>query len=80
MLMGELATFVNALEHRTDLTARTVELWTMGQYMDHVFPVRPPTLDHGGDGQVLVWASDDLYQCGRGFHKLQWQAFVKAMI
>ncbi|KAK9813706.1 hypothetical protein WJX73_004214 [Symbiochloris irregularis] len=38
MLMGELAQFVNALEHRSDLKGSTVEQWTMGQYMDHVFP------------------------------------------
>lgn len=42
MLMGELAQFVNALEHRSDLTGTTVEHWTMGQYMDHVFPVGVP--------------------------------------
>lgn len=39
MLMGELAQFVNALEHRSDLKGSAVEQWTMGQYMDHVFPV-----------------------------------------
>ena len=40
MLMDELSHFVNVLERRSDLTGQHVQQWTMGQYMDHVFPVR----------------------------------------
>ena len=47
MLMDELSQLVNFLEKRSDLTGQHVQAWTMGQYMDHVFPVRPSIASTG---------------------------------